>query len=156
MRASTKISALSAVLLVLFANPLSAQDPVAESNIAPEKEQAVRAYLDLTRVAELIVEGMEQMMPEQMPPDLPEDFMEVFKRIAREEVPGLIDMLVPVYAGYATLEEFEGLIEFYRSPLGQRQVEIDASVSTEMMPIGERWGMVVMGRVFTELANRKP
>jgi len=58
MRASTKISALSAVLLVLFANPLSAQDPVAESNIAPEKEQAVRAYLDLTRVAELIVEGM--------------------------------------------------------------------------------------------------
>lgn len=156
MRASTNPFVLSSVLLALTVHPSSAQDPVAQSNISPEKEEAIRTYLELTRVAEMVVEGMEQMMPEQMPADTPEDLLEVFREIADEEVPALVNMLIPVYDEHVTLEELEGLADFYRTPLGQRQVEIDSAIGSEMMPVGERWAMMVMGRVFTEMANRKP
>jgi hypothetical protein len=136
---------------------LRAQVDSTQHSVDPEKAQAIRTFLELTRVGDLCLLGLEQAMTAQ--PDvagMPEGFLEQFQAKAREKMPELIDMLVPVYDEHLTLDELEGLIEFLRTPLGQRYVDVQMELVGESAELGERWAMMVVGEVFTDLAKKPP
>lgn len=149
-------SLLSAAVL-LPVRDLQAQVDSAQQAIDPKKAEAIRTYLELTRVGELFLFGLEQgMAAETDVSGMPEGFLEQFQTKAREKLPEFIDMLVPVYDRHITADELNGLIEFARSPLGQRYVDIQMELASDMAELGERWGMMVVGEVFMDYANKPP
>jgi uncharacterized protein len=52
----------------------------------------------------------------------------------------LVDLLVPFYKKHYTEEELKQMIEFYKSPLGQKIVEKLALISQDSYIIGVEWG----------------
>ena len=63
----------------------------------------------------------------------------------------LVDMLVPVYQNHLTLQELEGVIEFYQSPIGKRYAEKSPLITSESMQIGAEWGRVMGERIAVKL-----
>jgi hypothetical protein len=151
------VGSLLALAVLLPDRVLQAQADSTQHAIDPAKAEAIRTYLELSRASELFLVGFEQGMaatPEVA--EMPEGFLEQFRAKAREKVPEFIDMLVPVYDRHMTLEELNGLIEFVRSPIGQRFVDLQVELAGEMMELGERWAMMVVGEVFTDMSKKPP
>jgi hypothetical protein len=48
--------------------------------------------------------------------------------------------MVPVYQKHFTAEDIDGLLKFYRSPLGQKVITEMPSTMAEGMQIGQQWG----------------
>lgn len=151
------VGGLLSLTVLLPVRGLQAQVDSTQRAIDPEKVQAIRTYLELARVGELFLFGLEKgLAAETDVSGMPEGFLEQFQAKAREKLPEFIDMLVPVYDRHMTAEELDGLIEFARTPLGQRYVDIQLELASEMAEIGERWGMMVVGEVFMDFANKPP
>ena len=51
-----------------------------------------------------------------------------------------IESMIPLYTGNFSREELEGLVAFYRSPLGQKLIEVQPVVSEQAMRMGGMWG----------------
>jgi hypothetical protein len=136
---------------------LAAQSDSTAREVDPAKAEAIRTLLELTNTAQLMLMGFEEAAASQpVPPDLPEGFWEEFKAKVRAEAPRFLDMLVPVYDQYFSLEDVQGLIAFYRTPLGERFITVQPDLTKEMMRLGERWGMMLVGEVFMEFAKKSP
>ena len=50
------------------------------------------------------------------------------------------ELSYPIYHKYLTSEEITQLIQFYKSPIGQKTMAILPVISTEAMRAGEEWG----------------
>ncbi len=61
----------------------------------------------------------------------------------------LVTKLIPVYKKYLTLEDVEGMIEFYNSPLGKKFAKNTPLIMQESMQVGQQWGME-LGKKFEE------
>ncbi len=66
----------------------------------------------------------------------------------------LVDMLTPVYQKHLTLEDIKGLIEFYKSPLGEKFAEKTPLITQESMQAGQQWGMKI-SQEFTKKLSEK-
>jgi hypothetical protein len=66
----------------------------------------------------------------------------------------LVKMLVPVYKKHLTLADVEGLITFYKSPVGQKFAKKTPMITQESMQIGQQWGMVI-GQKFADKMKEK-
>lgn len=51
----------------------------------------------------------------------------------------VIDLLVPVYSRYFTKSDVEGLIAFYKSPLGRKLATVTPAISFESTKAGQQW-----------------
>ena len=63
------------------------------------------------------------------------------------------DLIVPIYARYFTLSEIEELLDFYRTPIGRKTIEVMPLLTQESMQVGQSWGMAigpVIGRRVSE------
>ena len=52
----------------------------------------------------------------------------------------LLDRMVPIYQQHFTAEDMDGLLKFYRSPLGQKVINEMPQTMAEGMKIGQEWG----------------
>lgn len=50
------------------------------------------------------------------------------------------DLMYPIYARYLTKADLEAMVAFYRTPEGQRIVEVLPVMSQEGMVAGQKWG----------------
>ena len=115
---------------------------VAAAQTPPErtKEQAARELITITGADKLALQVLDQMIPalKQAIPDLGDDFwLEVRASIDPE---ALISLTVPAYTKHFSLEELDGLIAFYKTPLGQKVVSTMPEVMRETMAAGQAWG----------------
>jgi len=99
----------------------------------PAKEAAIRHLMEITQTSKLgdnisnaIAQQVRGVMSRaiQQPEDL-QKFMDAFTQKFTAAAPSsaVTDAEIPVYAHYFTMEDIEGLIKFYESPLGQRVVK---------------------------------
>lgn len=123
---------LAAALLLCAAAPAAAQEEP-----SPGEMQAVREFLEVTRVREMLPRTMEAMfsgaLGDQMPPgfaDVMREFMTEHFRYERLE-PGYIR----VYTELFTEEELRALVAFYRTPAGQRFVELTPELAARTQEI---------------------
>ena len=147
-------------LLVLMAGaPVGTafgQADTATSVIDPEKAEAIRTYLELSKTADLFLFGFQEAMASQVDTvGLPAGFLEQFEKKVRDEVPTFVEMLVPIYDKHLTLEELRGLNDFLATPLGQRMVALQMDIGAETAELGERWAMKLVGEVFMDLSTRR-
>jgi hypothetical protein len=99
----------------------------------PAKEAAIRHLMDITQTSKLgntinnaITQQVRGVMSRAITqPDQLQKFMDAFseKFLAAAPPSAVTDAEVPVYAHYFSMEDIEGLIKFYESPLGQRVVK---------------------------------
>lgn len=147
---------LSAVLVVAGLGaglPLLAQEG---AEVEPEKAAAIRQLLQLTGASELMVASIETSLPaqKQANPEIPEVFWEEFAARLRQDLDRFIELLVPLYDKYLTLDEIGQLIEFYQSPLGRRLVAVQPQLAAESMIAGQQWGARLAAEVAEDLAKR--
>jgi hypothetical protein len=99
----------------------------------PAKEAAIRHLMEITQTSKLgenisgaITQQVRAVMSRTMQqPDQLQKFMEAFtqKFQAAAPVSAVTDAEIPIYSHYFTMEDIQGLIKFYESPLGQRVVK---------------------------------
>ncbi|UCC73153.1 MAG: DUF2059 domain-containing protein [Gemmatimonadota bacterium] len=124
--------------------------------VEPEKAAAIRQLLTLTQASELMVTSIETSLPAQKAanPEIPEEFWDEFERRLQVDLGRFIELLIPLYDKYLTLDEIRQLIEFYQSPLGQRLVEVQPQLAAESMLAGQQWGAQLGSEVAADLAKQ--
>jgi hypothetical protein len=79
---------------------------------------------------------------------------ELEKEFLQTSMTDLVIMLVPVYKKHLTLTDVEGLITFYKSPVGQKFAKKTPIITQESMQVGQQWGMAI-GQKFAEKMKEK-
>jgi hypothetical protein len=142
--------------------------PAATISIAPKidpaKEAAIRKLIQLTAGADLVNQLMDEMqknmkpmMANLLPPGGYRDrLIDLFfaKFRSKLNVQDLIDLAVRTYDKYLTMEDIDGLIQFYETPLGQKTISVlpklTIEIQTESMKRGQELGRQSMQEVLSE------
>lgn len=123
--------------------PAAPAQPAAEANQAaptaekldPAKEAAIRHLLDITEGASMgegvtsgITQHVYEVMRHAISPDHVQKFMETFTQKFNAIAPSsaITDAGIPIYAQNFSMEDIQGLIQFYESPLGEAVGENNA------------------------------
>jgi hypothetical protein len=69
--------------------------------------------------------------------DIWDEFEDEFMKTSLED---LTTMLTPVYQKYLSLEDLNGIIKFYESPVGLNFAENTPMIMQESMQVGQQWG----------------
>jgi hypothetical protein len=98
------------------------------AQISENKEDLIRRLLDANGVRDSITRIFSQAIEQA-----PEASRARLKEIM--DTKGMIDRLVPLYAKYYTEEELKELINFYKSPVGQKHLNMTPKLMEETMNI---------------------
>ena len=140
--------------------PLQAQTPApaltpAQQAISPEKEKAIRQLLDVTGTTKVMKQMMDQMMTSfhgSFPDVPPEAWTKLRARLNTDD---LINLMLPVYDKHYTLDDINGLLAFYQTPLGQKVIATMPQITQESMTIGQEWGRKQAQAVIRELQQEE-
>ena len=123
----------------------------ATSTIPEKKRESIHTLLEITGVVKLVDQMVQQMfeMFAKQQPSVPADAWERMKKKMKAE--DLVEQMIPVYDKYYTQEDIDGMIAFYRTPLGQKVVRTLPDVSREGFEIGQAWGNRKAEEVLNEL-----
>jgi uncharacterized protein len=100
--------------------------------VDPAKEAAIRHLMDITdtsklgdNIATFITGQVHDGIGRALTPDALAKFMETFsqKFSAANPSAAVTDEMIPIYAHAFSMEDIQGLIHFYESPLGQHVVK---------------------------------
>lgn len=123
---------------------LESVTPMLPEKVDPAKETAVRHLMDITQESKLgdnisgaLSMNVRAAAKRGMPDDRLQKFMVDFDQKFRESMPSskVVDAIVPIYAKTFSLEEINGLIQFYESPLGQHVVQALGQVSHDSQEV---------------------
>jgi hypothetical protein len=145
------------------------QSPDAQSTAAkidPAKEADIRKLLDLVGTKAVVVQTMDSMtksikplLTSSLPPgDYREKLVDLFfaKFSAKSDVQHLVDLAIPVYDRNFSHQEIRGLIEFYKTPLGQKAIAALPKVTAEMQEQGRKWGEQLGKDCMVEVLTEHP
>ena len=149
------------VISPAVAAPQEAEELVVESTIP---RTAARELIEITNAADLVVATIDTLMPvmidqvREQHPGLNEEMLGEFQTAFREEVNAsigeYIDLQAAIYERYFTEEELQALVEFYRTPLGQKTIETMPAILNEVLALGSTWGKEMGVRAAERAAER--
>jgi hypothetical protein len=135
--------------------------PHASSALDPQKEARIRELMEVTGAKDLgpqlITAGMEQFRSTVLDsqPNNPraKQFVDAFvARFQKHFDPGsLTEQVIPIYDKYLTSENLKGLLDYYRSPLGQRMLKALPEVTRESQATGFALGQKAAQETMEEL-----
>jgi hypothetical protein len=141
-------------------------DSAGPSKIDPAKEAAIRRLLDLGGGAAAInqsIDGMRQNMKstiaDLLPPgDYREKLIDLFfeKFRSQADTQQLLEQATQIYAKYLSIEEIEGLIQFYSTPLGRKTLTVLPKVTVEMQSESMKWGENLGRQAMSEVLSEHP
>jgi len=133
----------------------------ASSKIDPQKEASIRELMNATGAKDLgkqlVQAGMEQFRSsvEDSQPNNPraKQFVDAFvSKFQRHFDPNsLTETIIPIYDKYFTSEDLNGLLAYYRSPLGQRMLKVLPEVTRESQAAGFALGQKAAQEAMEEL-----
>jgi uncharacterized protein len=143
--------AFLAVFLAVFAISTGLAAEPARPGIAKEKIVEIEKTLRLVGMEKLMGQMKTQMftMFREKMTQVPEEY---WKRAeAKFDMAELIQLIIPVYDKYYTVEDLKALNAFYESPVGQKVLSTLPQITQESMRIGQAWGEEVGKRVEREV-----
>lgn len=110
------------------------------ASFGQSKDQDIRTLLNLMHADRIAIQTMDAIIPavEKMAPEVPPNFWKEFRKSVDPK--SLIDLMVPVYARYYSDDDVRQLIAFYRSPIGQKVVEVTPAITKDGFAVGNAWG----------------
>jgi len=144
-----------------------ASGPAAQqSKIDPAKETDIRQLMDVVGVDALMVQMMGSMgtsirplMTNALPPgEYREKLIDLFfaKFQSKADPQQLLDLIVPLYDKYLSDKEIKDLIQFYRTPLGQKSVQVMPKLIAESEEAGRKWGEGLGRQSMLEVLSEHP
>lgn len=141
--------ALWALLAVSPARAQTAGDSV--------KHSAIRQLLAVQRTDSLVLEGVEQAFAsDSEDPNLPAGYMDSLRVRIRRDISVFLERLAPVYDSLYTLDEIRQLTAFYRSPVGQRYLATQGTLTEAIGEVARQWGMELAGQLLVEMSRQPP
>jgi hypothetical protein len=144
--------------------PSMAQVPAKKLDSA--KAENIRQLMELTGAKDLgqgmMKAGMDQFRASvtESQPNNPRatQFVDAFVAGFQKHfnVSSLNDKVVPIYDKYLSDEDVKGLLEYYRSPLGQRMMKVLPEVARESQALGFTLGQKAAQDTFEELKKDFP
>lgn len=119
--------------------------PEIAAKVDPAKEAAIRHLMDVTQTAKLgdnlaayIKNQVQTVMGRTLQGADLQKFMDTFEKRFSASAPSsaVTDAMVPIYDRAFSLEEIQGLLSFYESPLGQHVVKVLPQVTRETQDAG--------------------
>jgi uncharacterized protein len=140
----------NAFLILACTVGLAAQS---DTSVDAQKTAVIGQLLDATHAADQVLNVMEAGLPamRQATSDVPAIFWDRFVDQARARRHELLAALVPLYARTFELSELEALVQFYRSPLGQRLIDVQPALARDSMQVGQSWGARIGAEVGRQL-----
>ncbi|WP_232823488.1 DUF2059 domain-containing protein [Dyella sp. C9] len=123
----------------------------AVATAAPPSEDQVRQLLDVVGVGKMLAQMNSQAVTtlQQSMPCVSPDFWQNYMDANQTQL--FIGRLVPVYQRHFTADELEGLLKFYRSPLGQKVVNEMPLTMAEANQAGQQWSHERSEQMISEL-----
>jgi hypothetical protein len=118
---------------------------------AQPSEAQVRELMQVMNVSgqfTVMNNQMASMMSQQLP-CVPASYWQNYIDKGGQEQ--LLTTMIPAYQHHFTAEEVEGLIKFYKSPLGQKLVAQMPATMAEAAQSGQQWGRQRTADMFAEL-----
>jgi uncharacterized protein len=151
---------LAAALLCCSAAAQKSSQPVSPNVSAttqPEqdaKRAEIRKLIELTGAANISADALRQIIAPLRSgfPQVPDEFWDNFVKEVRSDE--LVDLVVPIYDKYYTLEEIRDLTRFYQSPVGQKTIKVLPKLSAEAIDAGQEWGRMVADRAMRKLKDK--
>ena len=94
-----------------------------------------------------IFNAYEKMMP-NVPPELWQK--------ARSEMRAaeFTELIVPIYAKHFNRKDINGIISFYKSPIGKKLIDNQGVIMKESMAIGMAWGQEISKKILSDLKSK--
>ncbi|MBB3225462.1 hypothetical protein FHW69_000052 [Luteibacter sp. Sphag1AF] len=107
---------------------------------APPSEQQVRQLMDAVGMGRMLsaMNGQMAAVMQKSLPCVPASYWQGF--VDANATNQLISRMVPVYQKHFTAEDIDGLLTFYKSPLGQKVITQMPATMSEGMVVGQAWG----------------
>lgn len=144
--------------------PSTAQSPTHQAGSA--KTEKIRELMDLTGAKnmgqELMKAGMDQLRANvtESQPNNPRatQFVDAFvARFPKHFKPeDLSEKVAPIYDKYLSEEDVTGLLDYYRSPLGQRMIKVLPQVAQESQALGFSLGQKAAQETLEDLRKDFP
>jgi hypothetical protein len=121
---------------------------------APPSEAQVRQLMDAVGMGRMLSQMNSQMagVMASALPCVPASYWQGF--VDANATNQLIGRMVPVYQKHFTAEDIDGLLKFYRSPLGQKVITQMPATMAEGMQIGKQWGQERGQQMITQLQGQ--
>jgi hypothetical protein len=138
----------------------------ATMGIDPAKEAAIRRLFDVQDTKDAmrqVLTGMSRnirpMLESSLPPGeyrahLIDLFFERF--LSKMSVDQLLELAIPVYDKYFSLEDIDGLTKFYQTPLGRKTISVLPQVLMETQAAGMNLGEQVGRQAMKEVLDEHP
>ena len=106
----------------------------------PPSEAQVRQLMEVFGVDRMLGQMNTQMaaMMQQQIPCVPASYWQGF--VDAKGVRELTERMVPIYQRHFSAADIQGLLKFYRSPLGRKVVTEMPATMAEGMQLGQEWG----------------
>ncbi len=114
----------------------------------------IRELLKLTnseKIADQVLSEMIKTFRTAMP-NVPEDLWTNFRKEVK--VSDFSEIIIPVYSKHYTLDDIEGLIQFFKSPLGQKVIREQELLAKEIVAAGMLYGQLVGQKVKAALLEK--
>jgi hypothetical protein len=134
--------------------PVSPNASAARQPEQDAKRLEIRKLIELTGAANVSADALRQIIAPLRAgfPQVPDEFWDSFVKEVRSDE--LIDLVVPIYDKYYSLEEIRDLTRFYQSPVGQKTIKVLPKLSAEAIDAGQEWGRIVADRAMRKLKDK--
>jgi len=131
----------------------------------PVKDEAIRHLMDITgtsklgdNIAAYLKDQVKEGAGRAIGADKVDAFMVTFNQKFLGTSPGtsVTDAMVPIYAKAFSMEDVQGLIQFYESPLGQRVVKALPDVTQESQRVGIEIEQTAAIKILRDMSEQYP
>ncbi len=104
------------------------------------KATHIRELLEVTGSAKMGIQMMHAMIEsyKNSYPKTGDAFWDSF--MAEVKADDLVNLIIPIYAKYYTDEDIIQLTAFYKTPIGQKTIQIMPGLMKESLGVGQAWG----------------
>jgi len=157
-----RIPCCLAVLAVLLSAPMHALAEGAE--VSAEKRAAIDQLLETTGALQLGQQLSAAIIKEladtlrathaNVPQKALDVLPEVVDGVITENLPAFKELLIHIYDAHFTLQELQGLNDFYATELGRKLIQVLPVVLREGMAAGQQWGQALGPEVARRIKAR--
>jgi uncharacterized protein len=133
-------------------------------DIPPEKRAAIDKLLDLTGAVQLGQQLSSAMVTQlsnslrathaNIPKKALDVLPEVVNGVVAENIGGFREIIIRVYDEHLTLEDVNGLTQFYSTDLGRKVIKILPGILQESMVAGQKWGQSLAPEIARRIQAR--
>lgn len=144
---------LLAILAALWFARIAGAEAQSGGGANADKVTVIRELLAVTRAADQVLAVVEASVPAQRAanPRIPSVFWDRFLVQTRSRRGEFVDSVIPLYARSFDVADLRAMLELYKSPFGQRLLEVQPKLVQESMVIGQRWGARIGAEIGQQL-----